>query len=96
MDHANEILPGMTVVGMNGNRIGTVDGQERGAIKLTRRDGATGFHSFVPLGEVATVRGGRVWIGRRHLPNEALRQLGIAGQPIPGDGFGGGAAGGSG
>lgn len=90
------ILPGMTVVGMNGNRIGTVDRLERGAIKLTRHDSATAFHTHLPLGEVAAIRGGRVWIGRRHLPNEALRELNLLGAPIPGDELGAGAAGGSG
>jgi hypothetical protein len=73
----DEIVPGMAVLGMNGNHIGTVDRVEPGHLKLARHDSPDAFHSFIPAMEVAAIRGGKVWIGRRHLPNEALKALGL-------------------
>jgi hypothetical protein len=48
--NAQSILPGMAVFGSCGNRLGTVDHFEDGAIKL-RRTGpdADGHHHFIPV-----------------------------------------------
>ena len=54
------------VVGSDGAHVGTVDGVEKGEIKLTKTDPAAGgLHHYIPVDFVQSVEGGTVpWIGR--------------------------------
>ncbi|SDB65643.1 DUF2171 domain-containing protein [Belnapia rosea] len=79
MSGSGEIRPHMEVVGADGEHVGTVDGMERGAIKLTRRDDPDGsgqHHHLVPLSAIRMVEGSRVWLT---LPAQQARAMVVGG-----------------
>ena len=53
------------VVGSDGTHVGTVDGVEKGEIKLTKTDPAAGgLHHYIPVDFVQSVDGGTVRLDR--------------------------------
>lgn len=61
MADPSSIRAGMTVLGSDGERVGTVDGVEGGnTIKLKRVDSPDGQHHHVPLSQVSSVDGNDV------------------------------------
>ena len=78
MSDGPEIREHMTVVGSDGQHVGTVDRLERGHIKLTRDDdpGGAGQHRAIPLGVVAFCEGDQV---RLTLTGQQARALAVGG-----------------
>jgi hypothetical protein len=79
MSGSGEIRPHMEVVGADGGHVGTVDGLERGGIKLTRRDDPDGsgrHHHMIPLSAIRMVEGDRVWLT---LPAQQARAMAVGG-----------------
>jgi hypothetical protein len=60
MTDASQIKEDMTVVGSDGEHVGTVDGVEGDSIKLTRNDSPDGEHHYVPVSAVESVEGDEV------------------------------------
>ena len=53
------------VVGSDGAHVGTVDGVEKGEIKLTKTDPAAGgLHHYIPVDFVQSIEGGTVCLDR--------------------------------
>lgn len=83
MSDGPEIREHMAVVGSDGQRVGTVDGLERGRIKLARGDDPdrTGGHRAIPLGAVASVEGGQVRLALTGMEARALAAAGGGMEP---------------
>ena len=65
MADPSSIRAGMTVLGSDGERVGTVDGVEGGTtIKLKRMDSPDGQHHHVPLSQVSRVDGDSVHLSQ--------------------------------
>ncbi|WP_342109209.1 DUF2171 domain-containing protein [Methylobacterium sp. SI9] len=65
MVDAAQIREHADVVGSDGVHVGTVDHVDKGEIKLTKRDAASGgLHHYIPLDFVHAVNDGKVELDR--------------------------------
>ena len=65
MVDAAQIKEHATVVGLDGNHVGTVDHIDHAQIKLTKSDrDAGGLHHYIPLDFVHTVEGDTVTLNK--------------------------------
>lgn len=65
MVDAAQIREHADVVGSDGVHVGTVDHVDKGEIKLTKRDAASGgLHHYIPLDFVHAVNDGKVELNR--------------------------------
>ncbi|MFC0813115.1 DUF2171 domain-containing protein [Paracoccus panacisoli] len=66
MADASQIKDDMEIVGADGVHIGVVDHMDGDRIKMKRKDEAHGVkmehHHYIPMGNVASVDGGKVWL----------------------------------
>ena len=66
MVEANDIKEHMEVVGADGVHIGKVDHMDGDRVKLTRKDKDHGqdrdHHHYLPLANIASVDGGKLWL----------------------------------
>lgn len=78
MINASEISEHMEVVGADGVHVGVVDHMDGDRVKLTRKDEAHGVrmdhHHYVPLADVASVDGGKVWLSANAAEAKILMQ----------------------
>jgi len=78
MIDASEIKEHMEVVGADGVHVGKVDHIDGDRIKLTRKDPEHGIerdhHHYVPLADVASVDGGKVWLSANAANAKILMQ----------------------
>lgn len=66
MVEASQIAPEMEIVGADGVHIGYVDHMDGDRIKMRRKDPEHGnlsdHHHYIPMPNVASVDGGKVWL----------------------------------
>lgn len=78
MIDAGNITEHMEVVGADGVHVGRVDHMDGNRIKLTKNDEEHGVrrdhHHYVPLADVASVDGGKVWLSANAAEAKILMQ----------------------
>ena len=66
MADASQIKDDMEIVGADGVHVGVVDHMDGDRIKMKRKDEAHGVkmehQHYIPMGNVASVDGGKVWL----------------------------------
>lgn len=66
MVEASQITEDMEIVGADGVHMGIVDHMDGDRIKMKRKDKDHGVkmdhHHYIPMGNVASVDGGKVWL----------------------------------
>lgn len=80
------IQDGAEVVGADGVHVGYVDHLDGDRIKLKRQDPAHGIetkhHRYIPLNDVASTEGGKVWLAAKADLVEYLEEQDKSGKPV--------------